>query len=84
MKMGNFSVTCEWDDEAGVYYVAESNVPGLSAESETVEGIHAILQDRIPELVRLNMPELMAHEAPSRVPFDLYTRRHQDLMLDCA
>jgi hypothetical protein len=27
--MGNFSVTCEWDDEAGVYYVAESNVPGL-------------------------------------------------------
>jgi hypothetical protein len=82
--MVEFKVTCTWDDEAGVYYVAESNVPGLSAESETVEGIRAILQDRIPELVRLNMPELMAHESPSCVAFDLFTRRHQDLMLDCA
>jgi hypothetical protein len=82
--MVEFKVTCTWDNEAGVYYVAESNVPGLSAESETVEGIHAILQDRIPELVRLNMPELLAREAPNRVPFDLFTRRHQDLMLDCA
>jgi hypothetical protein len=82
--MVEFAVTCAWDDEAGVYYVAESNVPGLSAESETVEGMRVILQDRIPELVRLNMPELMTHEAPSRVPFDLFTRRHQDLILDCA
>jgi len=82
--MAEFKVTCTWDDEAGVYYVAESNVPGLSAESETVEGIQAILQNRIPELVRLNMPQLMAHEAPSRVPFDLITYRHQELMLDCA
>ena len=82
--MVEFKVTCAWDDEASVYYVAESNVPGLSAESETVEGIQAILRDRIPELVRLNMPELMVHGAPNRVPFDLVTRRHQDLMLDCA
>jgi hypothetical protein len=44
----------------------------------------AILHERIPELVRLNMPELVAREAPRRIPFDLITRRHQDLILDCA
>jgi hypothetical protein len=82
--MVEFKVTCEWDDEAAVWYVCDSNVPGLSAEAGTVEAMEAILHERIPELVRLNMPELVGREAPRRIPFDLFTRRHQDLMLACA
>jgi hypothetical protein len=82
--MAKLKVTCEWDAEAAVWYVCDSNVPGLSAEADTVEAMEAILHERIPELVRLNMPELVGHEAPRRIPFDLFTRRHQDLILACA
>jgi len=76
-----FKVCCNWDDEAGVWYVAESNVPGLSAEAPTVEAMQMLLNKRIPELAQLNMPELLELPAPRHVPFDLIVKRHTDLRL---
>jgi hypothetical protein len=81
MKKVEFHVCCMWDDEASLWYVHESNVPGLSAEAPTVEAMEALLDERIPELLRLNRPELFKTEAALEVPFDLVARRHRDLKL---
>jgi hypothetical protein len=32
-----YIVRCQWDDEAGVWYVDDTDVPGLSTEAETFE-----------------------------------------------
>jgi hypothetical protein len=68
----HFKVTCNWDDEARVWYVAESNVPGLSAEAPTVEAMNQLLSVRIPELVELNMRDF----DPDNACFELVTRQH--------
>ena len=48
------ALTLGWDDEAGVWYVADSDVPGLAAEAPTLDELHAVLRDRIPELIEAN------------------------------
>lgn len=57
MRTRTFTIHCEWDEEAGVWYVADSNVPGLAAEGRTLEAIQAVLIERVPELLRVNLPE---------------------------
>ena len=84
MEQLTFTVTYEWDEEAHVWYVSDSNVPGLSGEAPTEAAMEKLLDERIPELLRLNMPELFRREAPRHVPFDLIKRRHRDLNLACA
>lgn len=74
-----FRVECHWDDEAKVWFVAESNVPGLAAEADTVEAMNDLLRQRIPELLQLNEPRLNERE----VPFELITRQKERLALAC-
>jgi predicted RNase H-like HicB family nuclease len=62
-----YTITCEWDDEACVWYVAESDVPGLATEAATIEQLEAKLATMIPELVELNVPGADA----THVPFKL-------------
>jgi hypothetical protein len=40
-------VTAAWDPEAGVWWIENSNLPGLRLEAETLEG----LRDKIPGAV---------------------------------
>ncbi len=82
--MGKLTVTCEWDEEASVWYVSETNVPGLTAEAATIEEIVAILADRITEMIRLNMPDQVRREKRVRIPFDVNAKRHQNFELACA
>lgn len=42
-----------WDESAGVFY-AESNVPGLHVEAETIQQFIDVLQDVVPELLAAN------------------------------
>jgi predicted RNase H-like HicB family nuclease len=49
-----FEIRAVWDDEAGVWYIAESDLPGLAAEGATLEALHDKLATLIPELVELN------------------------------
>ena len=46
-----FKIKAVWDEEASVWYVAETNVPGLHAEAETQEELLEVLRELIPELV---------------------------------
>ena len=71
--MRTYTVSCEWDAEAHVWYVAESDVPGLATEAPTLEGMEAKLHRMIPELLEL-IAELPPHQA---IPFELITHKHE-------
>ncbi|MGH8225387.1 MAG: DUF1902 domain-containing protein [Gammaproteobacteria bacterium] len=49
-----FTIRCDWDAEARVWYVAESEVPGLSLEAPTQQEMTAKLRRAVPELLELN------------------------------
>lgn len=76
-----FTIHCEWDADAGVWYVADSNVPGLAAEAPTVEAMQAVLLQRVPELVRENMPA--ATRPHGEVPFELLLKQFGSVRLPC-
>ena len=43
-----------WDEEAGVWYVSETDFPGLAAESETQHGLVQKIRLLVPELYEAN------------------------------
>lgn len=74
-----FTIQCEWDDEAKLWYVSESDVPGLVAEAPTVEDLNALLRRRIPELLALNCPDDFRRE--HEVPWELIAKRQDRVAL---
>ena len=54
MSTKRYTVTCHWDEEAEVWYVAETDVPGLATESATVEEMEDKLLWMVPEVLALN------------------------------
>lgn len=58
-----------WDDEAEVWVVTESNVPGLVTEAKTVAALRRKLRTLIPELLDAN-----GYTDGDNVPFKLNTR----------
>jgi len=44
----------EWDAEAGVWYVEDSNVPGLVGEADSLEAMMTLLRTRVPEMLEEN------------------------------
>jgi predicted RNase H-like HicB family nuclease len=73
MHTKTYSVSCQWDSEASVWYVAESDVPGLVTEASTLEELEAKLMRMIPELLELNE----GLERPVTVPFELVARKRE-------
>lgn len=58
MEYLRFHVTAEFDEEANIWYVAESNIPGLSAEGATPEELYAKVSELLPELIEDNWHEI--------------------------
>ena len=50
----HFSIQCRWDSEAGVWYVEDSDVPGLVTEAPTQKDMVAKPRGMILELLELN------------------------------
>ncbi len=73
MHSKTYNVTCQWDPEAAVWYVAESDVPGLITEAATLELMEAKLMRLIPELLELNEGLVR----PVTVPFELIARKRE-------
>ena len=78
----NFKINVQWDDDARLWYVEDSNVPGLVAEAPTVEAMEALLHVRVPELLELNMPQLLKAHAP-RPSYEVVTHRQQEVAVAC-
>jgi len=67
-----FYVKAEWDEEAKVWYVSGSDVPGLNAEANTPQEMVEILQSLIPELLEANgvLVDNVMPDVPYSVMFD--------------
>ena len=54
METREYKIYCARDKEAGVWYVVESDVPGLSIEAPTQKAMIARIRVIVPELLQLN------------------------------
>ena len=61
-----YTIVAEWDDEAGVWYTAESDVPGLVVETDDFETFVAEVRQLVPELLRLN--EAVSNQQELTIP----------------
>lgn len=52
--MALFIVKASFDQEAGVWYVAESDVPGLATEADNFDDLCKKILVMVPELLELN------------------------------
>lgn len=75
--MKTYTVECRWDPEVKVWYVHESDVPGLSCEAPTAEAMNKLLCELVPDLLRLNSPEI------AEVPIELLVHREEKLVVRC-
>ena len=66
-----FQVHVSWDEEAHVWFVQNSDVPGLSAEAATLDEMHAELKYLVPELLTLNGVIQKADGNPDKIPWQL-------------
>ncbi len=73
MSEKTFVVHAEWDPEVRVWYVSESDVPGLITEADTVPDLIKTLRSLIPELLELNG----VTDSNVDVPFELLARYHE-------
>jgi hypothetical protein len=51
-----FYVWAKWDPEAGVWYTAETSIPGLVTEAESFERLRERLMLIIPDFLEDQMP----------------------------
>lgn len=48
------------DDETGRWYIAESDIPGLRVEADSADELIRQVQDVAPDLIELNVEEILA------------------------
>jgi len=51
-----FTITVSHDEKEGVWFVQNSDVPGLNAEAATLDELVDVLADLAPDLVATNLP----------------------------
>lgn len=78
MNVKPLFIRAEWDAEASVWFVADSEVPGLATEADTLEDLVEKLKIMVPELLAANQSD-----APCEVPFELMTRRFETARVNC-
>lgn len=65
-----FEIHAMWDEEARVWFVSESDVPGLATEAPTVDDLISKLRIMVPEMLELNGMIGTEHD---RIPFSVKT-----------
>lgn len=76
-------VKCCWDSDAGVWYVAESNIDGLAADAETIDGLVNKLDPMIRDLEEADDRSHDRGDGPSSAPdFNLWINRATDQHLN--
>lgn len=76
MRIRVIKIECLWDQQSNVWYVSESNLPGLAVEADTIEAMHQRLKVVVPDLLAAHYE--LAHkqrrsthrEIPTRVQFN--------------
>lgn len=81
MSTRTFTIRAQWDPEAGVWFVTESDVPGLVTGAPTIPELQTKLQAMIPELIELNHHMLGDREIGEDIPVELITTKSQSIRL---
>lgn len=71
MHNRQYTIRCEWDAEAEVWYVVDSDVPGLATEADTPDALFQKLLVMIPELLEANH----VADGDDEVPIELLCSR---------
>ena len=50
----HYTIHINGDAEVKLWYIADSNVPGLVGEAPTLDAMLALLHDRVPEMLAEN------------------------------
>jgi predicted RNase H-like HicB family nuclease len=79
MKRLELKIHATWDDEANVWYVQDSDVPGLATEAATLEALLQKLKVMIPELIELN--GILNED--TEVPLQLLIQSEQRVAIGC-
>jgi hypothetical protein len=66
-----FYVRAKWDEEAGVWYTAESSIRGLVTEADTLEALR--------ERLILMIPDFLEDQMPAHAVLHLSAEREDDL-----
>jgi len=64
-------VRAAWDGDAGVWYVEESDIPGLATESATLDGLRQRIRDIIPDLLE------DGSDVPEAIEVDIIAHTHE-------
>ena len=75
-----FFVKAEWDDDARVWYTADTDIPGLVVEAPTLEEFNKLVFELAPEMVHLNAHHLSG-ERDDSYPISIIA--HQEMKI-CA
>ena len=83
MRKAEFKVVAMWDSEAEVWYVSETDVPGLNAEGETLDELLAELRILVPELLILNGVITAQDKNGIEVPWELVSLHQEKIRAAC-
>ncbi len=70
-----------WDDEAGVWYVSDTDFPGLVAEAETQQQLVQKVRDLVPDLYDANRHLVRQDRAREEVAIQLTLKRLETIKL---
>ena len=62
MQDKQYTIVCAFDSGVKVWYIADSDVPGLSLEATSKRDMLRRIRDAVPELLELN-----SHLAPDQI-----------------
>lgn len=79
-KSQTFRITAAYDKETSVWFVADSDIPGLCTEGENLDELQANIEALIPDLFELNR-HLIQDSLPNSVPWELVAQK--ELSLGC-
>ena len=79
-----YSAAIRWDEEARVWYVSETNFPGLAAEAETQQGLMEKIRLLIPELHDANRHLMQTHSHDAEIAIQLTTMHQETIKLAAA
>ena len=84
-ELRQIRVVVRYDDEAGVWYVPESNLPGLHLEAESPNEIRQELLALIPLLLKKNATPVRSRPMDDHreVPLELIMQSKEYLSVGC-
>ena len=69
-----------WDEEAGVWYISDTDFPGLVAEAASERDLVKRIRALIPELYALNR-QLFDEPVPEAIPLRMTSSRLETIRL---